>query len=268
MVAFPGCKINLGLHILNRRPDGFHDIHTCFFPLPWSDILEFLPARSFRFECTGLEIPGPSTENLSVKAYHLLREDFNLPPVQGHLHKIVPMGAGLGGGSADAAHTLKTIAALFSLELTTQQLASYAQRLGSDCAYFLLDSPAVGSGRGEILRPLHLSLSGYFLVLVTPKVHVSTAEAYRGVVPKSPGENLLSTLERPVTEWRDILTNDFELSVFARYPELAKIKEQLYSQGAVYASMSGSGSSIFGLFRQEVSSKELFPGGSGWSGWL
>lgn len=268
MVTFPGCKINLGLHVLNRRPDGYHAIHTCFYPVPWTDVLEALPAEQFSFNCTGLPIPGPTEDNLCVKAYRLLKKDFELPPIQAHLHKLVPMGAGLGGGSADAAQFLQIVNELFSLKLTREQLSDYASRLGSDCAFFLFPEPTLGRGRGEILDPVAVSLKELYLVIVTPVVHVSTAEAYAGVTPGQPLEDLRSTLSRPVSEWKERLVNDFERSIFSRFPELPGIKERLYDSGAIYASMSGSGSSVFGLFDKAVNREDLFPGSLGWSGWL
>ncbi len=268
MVTFPGCKINLGLHVLKRRPDGYHAIHTCFYPVPWTDVLEALPGQEFSLTCTGLPIPGPTENNLCVKAYGLLKKDFALPPVQAHLHKLVPMGAGLGGGSADAAQFLRIVNELFSLGLTQERLSYYASQLGSDCAFFLYPTPALGSGRGEILDPIAVSLKGLYLVIVSPTVHVSTAEAYAGVTPGPPQEELRTTLARPVSEWKDNLVNDFEKSIFLRFPELPAIKKQLYDSGALYACMSGSGSSIFGLFDQPVNREELFPTSMGWSGWL
>lgn len=268
MIAFPGCKINLGLHILNRRPDGYHDIDTCFFPVPWTDILEVLPSESQSFMLSGLSIPGHANDNLCLKAYHLLQRDFSLSPIQGHLHKIVPMGAGLGGGSADAAQMLRMLNSLFELGLSTERLTEYAKQLGSDCAFFLRDQPAMGAGRGELLEPIEVSLKNHYLVVVTPPIHVSTAEAYAGVTPKRAERDVRSVLMEPVTRWRDLLKNDFEISVFRSYPEIERIKRTMYSVGAVYASMSGSGSSVFGLFDKAVVREEHFPGLSGWSGWL
>jgi len=266
MVAFPGCKINLGLHILNRRPDGYHDIETVFYPLPWSDLLEFLPAKSFSFSTTGLDIPGQVSDNLCWRAYQLLQRDFSLPPVQGHLHKVVPMGAGLGGGSADGAHALRLLNELFSLGLSTEQLSNYARQLGSDCAYFLLNAPALGVERGDVLTPIVVSLAGYHVVVVKPSLHVATAEAYADIKPKSPIEPLTATVARPVHEWREFLVNDFEATVFTRHPALADLKARLYAQGAVYASMTGSGSAVFGLFRQPLPATADLP--VSWSGTL
>jgi 4-diphosphocytidyl-2-C-methyl-D-erythritol kinase len=266
MISFPGCKINLGLHILDRRPDGYHNIHTCFHPVPWSDVLEFLPAEQQSFEISGLDIPGALQDNLCLKAYQLLRDDYQLAPVQGHLHKNVPPGAGLGGGSADAAQTLRTLNKLFDLKLNDERLADYAARLGSDCPYFLIGSPALGSGRGDRLEPCESRLSGCFLVIVVPPIHVSTAEAYRAVTPRTPFEDLRTSLARPLSEWKEYLVNDFEAPVFALHPELSDVKRQLYSMGAIFAGLTGSGAALFGLFDREVS-REFFQG-LGWSGWI
>lgn len=268
MVAFPGCKINLGLHVIRRRPDGYHDLDTCFYPLPWSDVLEWIPSASQSFTTTGLPIPGEVSENLCLKAYRVLASKHGIPSAKGHLHKIIPMGAGLGGGSADGAITLRVLNELFELRLTVPQLTDYARELGSDCAYFLLNGPAFGAGRGDVLEPAATILKGYFMVVVVPNVHVSTAQAYAGVKPSQPLEPLAVTLKRPIETWKDKLVNDFEPSVFARFPELAALKTKMYDLGAVYASMSGSGSAIYGIFRSEVSRLHHFPVLPGWDGWL
>ncbi len=268
MVAFPGCKINLGLHILGRRPDGFHDIDTVFYPVPWSDILEFLPAEKFSFDCTGLKIPGSSSDNLCVRACKLLIENHKMGAVQGHLHKIVPMGSGLGGGSADAASTLGILNAICSLGLDKSKLRDYARVLGSDCSFFVDNKPARGTGRGESLAQFAIDLRGFFLVIVVPPLQISTRAAYTGVTPRVPKEDLMVILSRPLAEWKDRLVNDFEPSLFARHPVIAELKDKLYALGATYASMSGSGSAVFGLFRNPVRREEHFTGIAGWSGWL
>ncbi len=268
MIAFPGCKINLGLRILNRRPDGYHDLDTCFFPVPWTDILEVLPSDKQSFHFSGLSIPGDVNDNLCLRAYRLLQKDFSLSPIQGYLHKIVPMGAGIGGGSADAAHTLRILNSLFELGLSVERLTQYAKQLGSDCAFFLHDQPAIGAGRGEVLEPIEVSLKNYYLVVVTPAIHVGTAQAYANVVPQRPERDVRSVLTEPVIRWKELLKNDFEISVFRSYPEIEQIKRTMYVVGAVYASMSGSGSSVFGLFDKVVDREEHFPELSGWSGWL
>lgn len=253
MVSFPPCKINLGLSILRKRDDGFHDIETCFYPVPFTDIVEVIPADKFKFSTSGLAIDGKESDNLCVKAYALLQEVHQLPPVQIHLHKIIPMGAGLGGGSADAAHCIRILNEIFTLQLSEERMREYAARLGSDCAFFISDGPMLGTGRGDVLNPLALSLKGYYLVLANPGIHVSTAAAYAGVVPATPVEPVSEIVSRPVGEWRKRLKNDFEKPVFGAHQELREIKDNFYKAGAAYAAMSGSGSTIFGLFEKKVS---------------
>ena len=268
MVTFPSCKINLGLHVLVRRQDGYHDISTCFYPVPWRDALEILPAASLEFKQTGISIPGSTADNLCVKAYEILKGDFQLPPVRIHLHKVIPTGAGLGGGSSDAAHALLSLISIFQLNLSQEQLMGYALRLGSDCPFFTLGEPMIGSGRGELLTRASVNLKGFYLVILTPGIHVATAEAYAGVTPKIPTEKLPQLISEPIASWKATLSNDFETSVFKKYPLLGAMKETLYEQGAIYASMSGSGSSIFGIFEKEARIENLFMDVPRWSGWL
>lgn len=268
MVAFPHCKINLGLHVIKKRDDGYHDIETCFYPIAWTDILEVIKADEFSFSSSGTAVPGKEEDNLCIKAYKLLQNQFNLAPVKIHLHKALPMGAGLGGGSSDAAFTLRLLNSVFDLKLSTTQLQEFASKLGSDCAFFVDDKPMIGSGRGELLTKTEVSLKGYYLVLVKPDIHVSTAEAYAGVKPAPPPMALAEVLTRPIEEWKNFLFNDFEKSVFSKYPAVAEIKNQLYAQGALYASMSGSGSSVFGIFKSPVDLADKFQGMQYWSGQL
>lgn len=268
MVAFPGCKINLGLQVLAKRPDGYHDISTCYFPIPWSDVLEILPSTEEKFQVTGLSIPGNVSENLCYKACELLRQDFKIPPLQLHLHKIIPPGSGLGGGSADAGHTLLILNSLFDLRISEDQLMTYAHKLGSDCAFFICNKASMGSGRGEILEPSAVKLDGYYLVVVAPQVHLSTAEAYHEVTPRIPKVNISELLQTPVIQWKHGLTNDFESAAFKKFPALSNLKEKLNSLGALFSSMSGSGSSIYGIFDKEISLQKNFEGLAGWSGWL
>lgn len=269
MIAFPFCKINLGLSVLSKRADGFHAIETCFYPVPWTDILEIIPSDEFSFTATGIPIDGDGSNNLCVRAYHLLQREFNLGPVKIHLHKIIPMGAGLGGGSADAAFTLKLLSQLFELKLTIDQLKYYASQLGSDCSFFLESKPQVGEGKGDELSNVVIDLKNKFLVIVKPDIHVSTQEAYAGVNPKSPTIRVREVVETyPLPKWRDHLINDFEESVFEKYPAIKKIKEALYKEGAVYSCMSGSGSSVFGIFEKPVDLKSSFPRSIYWSGLL
>lgn len=253
MISFPPCKINIGLNIIERRPDGFHNLETCFYPIPLTDVLEILPSKKVTFIPSGASIPGNNDDNLCLQAYQLLKKDFDLSPVEIHLHKVIPTGAGLGGGSSDAAHTLRLLNAIFSLDLSTQQLQHYAQQLGSDCAFFIEDKPMLGTGRGEIVSPIQLALKGKFLVLVKPPVHISTAEAYQGIKPHQSSQSIKSIVEtKPMQEWKNVLKNDFEESIFESHPVILEHKENLYTQGAVYAAMSGSGSSVFGIFDNPV----------------
>lgn len=261
IVLYPKAKINIGLRVLSRRPDGFHDIETLFFPLPeFNDILEIIEAPSFRVINYGkmYDLPGNDPDKeLCARAYRLLEKDFGLPPVEIHLFKSIPVGAGLGGGSSDAASVLKGLNDLFALSLPVEKLAAYAATLGSDCPFFLYDTPMFGSGRGDILEPFSSgSLSEledssiYRIKVVDPGIHVSTAEAYSGIVPDVSGAGLDGLLsELPIEQWKGNIINDFEDTVFANHPELARIKAELYEEGAVYASMSGSGSAVYGVFR-------------------
>jgi len=269
MVSFPHSKINLGLHVVSKREDGFHNIETCFYPIPWCDVLEIIPSDTISFTNTGLSIPGQPEENLCLKAYYLLRDDFDLPSINMHLHKIVPMGAGLGGGSSDGVNVLIMLNDIFELKLSSDQLAGYSIRLGSDCTFFMHKGPMLGTGRGEILSPVSISLKGKFIVVVKPDVHVSTQEAYQGIKPSMP-ELPLSTIltNHSMSDWQHLLYNDFERVVFNRYPLVGKIKEQLYIEGAMYSSMSGSGSSVFGIFENPIDLQNNFREYIYWSGSL
>ncbi len=269
MVCFPPCKINLGLNILNKRPDGYHNLETCFFSLPWTDILEIIPSDILTFSSSGNAIPGKTEENLCLRAYALLKKDFDLPPVKIHLHKIIPTGAGLGGGSSDAAYTLRLLNTIFKLNISNQNLMAYAASLGSDCAFFIQDKSMLGSGRGEILTEIEVNLKGKFLVLVKPDVHVSTAEAYANVKPNQPEFSLQHVLTTyALQDWKNVVKNDFEESVFEKYPEIKHIKENMYSLGAIYSSMSGSGSSVFGIFDSPLEVDKDFADLTNWSGVL
>lgn len=267
MISFPPCKINLGLNIISKRADGYHDIETCFYPVPWTDILEIIPSKEFSFTLSGKPIPGANDQNLCVKAYQLLQRDFDLPPVSIHLHKLIPTGAGLGGGSSDAAYTLKILNSVFEIQLSIQRLQEYASKLGSDCSFFIESKPMFGEGRGELLTAIELDLRGYYLVLINPNVHVSTAQAYAEVVPQIPTYNSKSILKgRPPDQWRNLLGNDFEQSVFKQHPLIGEVKDSLYAQGATYASMCGSGSTVFGLFAYQVDLKDQYVGMTYWAG--
>jgi 4-diphosphocytidyl-2-C-methyl-D-erythritol kinase len=255
MICFPNAKINLGLHVTEKRKDGYHSIETCMVPIPLFDALEMIiETKKTTFESSGIDIPGDSKSNLILKAYQLLQKDFsNLPNVDIHLLKKIPIGAGLGGGSADAAFALKLMNNLFDLILDDFFLEEYAAQLGSDCAFFIENKPQIATGRGEILEPVELDLKGNHLLLINPGIHISTKEAYAGVTPSTP-KIKLSEILKDKSRWKDELVNNFEASVFQNHPEIAAIKEQLYENGAYYAAMSGSGSSVFGLYEEKPTS--------------
>jgi len=257
MIVFPCAKINLGLNIVARRTDGYHDLETVFYPIPLCDRLEITvndDESAAQSDCfltiDGREIDCANDDNLVVRAYRLLVKDYPLPPVKALLHKTIPTQAGLGGGSSDAAYTLRALNSLCALNISDDTLASYAARLGADCPFFITSQPAFASGIGDRLSPLKEGqlLRGYILVVVKPDVSVSTKEAYAMITPRRPAMCCMDVLAMPITEWRHHLRNDFEPSVFAKHPILAEIKHELYSLGALYVQMSGSGSSIFALF--------------------
>jgi 4-diphosphocytidyl-2-C-methyl-D-erythritol kinase len=260
MITFPNAKINLGLNITEKRADGFHNLETVFFPVGWCDALEFAEAEEFQFSTSGISIAGDPEANLVVKAYRLLQKDFNLPVLKIHLHKQIPFGAGLGGGSSDAAFMLKLLNKSYHLGLNDTELLEYAAVLGSDCPFFILNKPVFATGRGELMEEFDLRLNGMFILLVKPPVEVPTAKAYQLIVPKKSTVSLQQSLLLPVQEWQGRVVNQFEQSVFQLFPELEEIKIKLYKLGASYASMSGSGSCIFGLFNElPVQYEDLFP---------
>jgi len=255
MIAFPNAKINLGLNVLDKRADGFHNIDTVFFPVDLCDILEIIKTEDSKtsFSSSGLRIPGNPETNLCLKAYYLLKDKFSLPNVKIHLHKIIPMGAGLGGGSSDAAFTLKLLNNLFDLKINESDLLKFASILGADCAFFILNEPLTAFERGDQFKKITLDLSGYQIVIIVPDIHVNTAFAYTKVTPqknKSLSSNIIE--EENIEEWKLKLVNDFEAPIFSIYPELKNIKSKLYKKGATYASMSGSGSAVYGLFKHPV----------------
>jgi 4-diphosphocytidyl-2-C-methyl-D-erythritol kinase len=269
MVSFPPCKINIGLNVINKRSDGYHNLVTCFYPVPWTDVLEIIPSQTLTFTSSGLLIPGNESDNLCLKAYALLKKDFDVAPVKIHLHKIIPTGAGLGGGSSDAAYTLRMLNAIFNLRLPSEKLIQYASLLGSDCAFFTLDTPVFAQGRGEILSDISLSLAGKHIVIVTPDIHVSTVQAFATIAPRPVDIDLREVLSnQKIDTWKDWVKNDFETTVFKYYPELDEIKIKLYSAGALYASMSGSGSSVFGIFEKNPALQNQFSNYTLWSGRL
>lgn len=252
MISFPHAKINLGLYVTEKRLDGYHNISSCFYPIGWSDALEIIPSPSLNFSSSGLAIPGNVADNLCMKAYELLQKKFDLPPVKIHLHKVIPTGAGLGGGSSDGAFVLKTLNKIFELSLKEEALEDYAGMLGSDCPFFIKGKPVVATGTGNIFEPVALSLQGYTLLVIHPQITVNTAEAYRQIIPKKPEREIWEILSLSIEDWKNTLSNDFEASVFQKFPEIASIKTGLYDLGASYASMSGSGSSVFGLYPSDI----------------
>lgn len=260
MLLLPHCKINLGLHVLAKRPDGYHDLETVFYPVPLRDNLEITPLRGedapYRLETGGLSVEGSAADNLVVKVYLSLREEFRLPPVRIYLHKLIPTGAGLGGGSSDAAFMMRGLNELFGLGLSQADMRQRVARFGADCAFFVQDRAAYATGIGDRLSPLPLSLKGLHIALVKPHVSVSTKEAYAHVTPKPAAYPLREAVTRPVEEWRNLIANDFEASVFPHHPELTAIKQTLYDMGALYAAMSGSGSTVFGIFSRPVPEAE------------
>lgn len=259
MLVFPNCKINLGLRIGNKRPDGYHNLETVFFPLPFTDVLEIIPAlkqdTEILYTGTGLVVDGTPADNLCIRAYHLLKQDFpQIPAVRMHLHKAIPLGAGLGGGSADAAFTLNLLNSKFRLGLNEDQLIRYALQLGSDCPFFLLNKPSFATGRGEVLEPVAVDLSACKIVLINPGIHINTGWAFAklsgGATPSPNLRSLKDIVAQPLLTWKHELINDFEKPVFEAHPGIGRIKEDLYNAGALYAAMSGSGSTVFGIFEK------------------
>ena len=320
MVVFPNCKINLGLNILRKRKDGYHDLETVFYPIPLNDALEVvreqltadrLPltddlsegiiantqstlhnerstvnrspitddlnegiiantqstlhdqrstVNGVRLTVSGLDINGDANNNLCVKAYHLLKKDFpSLPAIQMHLHKVIPMGAGLGGGSADGAFALKLLNDTFHLNLSSEQLIAYALQLGSDCPFFILNKPCFATGRGEVMETIQLDLSAYQFVIVNPKIHIGTGWAFGNITPNIPEKSIKDIIHQPIDTWKDSLINDFEQPAINHYPEIGNIKTELYNLGAIYSSMTGSGSTVFGIFEKGKEIKLSFP---------
>ena len=253
MIVFPHAKINIGLQIKDKRSDGFHEVETLLYPVPLHDILEVKPADETSLSLYGQPLFGALSENLVLKAYYMLAEDYALPPLQFHLYKQIPVGAGLGGGSSDAAYALQLLNRYCSLGACDEALAVYAARLGSDCPGFLCYAPVLARGRGELLEAFDLSIAPYYLLVCKPEFGVSTRKAYADVRPVQPSMALRELLNLPVSQWKEAVVNDFEASLFPRYPLLAQIKDGLYGAGAIYASLSGSGSALYGLFADEES---------------
>ena len=256
MITFPNAKINLGLNIVEKRPDGYHNLETIFYPIPLQDALEITPweggERKYKLAQSGIQIAGDDESNLVVKAYKLLDNLHNLPPIEINLLKHIPSGAGLGGGSADAAFMLCMLNQHFQLNIPNEQLEVYAAQLGADCAFFVENKPTFAEGIGNIFSPIELSLKGYKLLLVKPDIFVSTRDAFAQIKPKRPTISLKDVAKMPIEAWKTYMVNDFEESVFPQFPAIADIKALLYDMGAIYASMSGSGSSVFALFKGDA----------------
>tara|TARA_B100001758_G_C18416716_1_gene620651 strand:- start:7 stop:756 length:750 start_codon:yes stop_codon:yes gene_type:complete len=247
MIVYPNAKINIGLNILNKRIDGYHELSSIFYPVPQLyDILEIIPSDDFCFSTSGISIPGQ--DNICINAFKLLKEDFDINNVNIHLHKMIPIGAGLGGGSSDGAFTLKLLNDIFDLNISNKELERYALQLGADCPFFIDNTPKSIMGIGDVMTSINLDLSMYNLKFVFPNLHISTLDAFRYVTPREPEYDLLDIISSPIENWKGKVKNDFEVSVFQRYPELLEIKEKIYKNEAVYASMTGSGSAIYGFF--------------------
>lgn len=267
MIVYPNAKINIGLNVVERRPDGYHNLETVFYPINLQDAIEIkniegaVPECGYQLKVSGTILDGTPEDNLVVKAYKLLKKEFGLPPVSIFVYKHIPTGAGLGGGSSDAAFTIKMLNERFGLGLDVKQMEAYSAELGADCAFFIENKPVFATGIGNVFHDLSLSLSGKSLVLVKPDIFVSTRDAYAAVAPHRPEAPLPELLSKPLETWKDTVVNDFEASVFPKYPEIAAIKDKLYDMGAVYASMSGSGSSVYGIFDEPVEyADEVFSG--------
>lgn len=260
MVVFPNCKLNIGLYITEKRSDGYHNLETVFVPLPLTDCLEIIPSNDFQFQSSGLPIAGTNNNNLCVKAYQLLKQYHpQMGSLHMHLHKIIPMGAGLGGGSADGAFALMAMNKQFNLQLTDNELKAYALQLGSDCPFFIENKPCFANGRGENLTPINLLLKGYSCWVINPQIHVSTAWAFAQIQPQKAEVNLVEAIQQPMNEWKKYITNQFQEPVAKSYPAIAEIVATLYQQGAVYAAMTGSGSTVYGIFESSVEPSFSFP---------
>jgi len=267
VVLFPNCKINLGLTIIGKRIDGYHDLETIFYPIRIKDAVELIEQKNIQssilnVQCSisGLEVDGDIESNLCVKAWRLLKKDFpQLPFIKIHLHKAIPVGAGLGGGSADGAFILKLINKKFNLDLSEKQLIDYSLQLGSDCPFFIINKTCYAKGRGEILEEISLDLANFKIILIHPGIHVGTAWAFANINPCRQAARIKEIIQQPISVWKDELKNDFEEPVFQKYPEIKKIKDDLYGAGAIYSSMSGSGSAVYGIFEKERQINLSFP---------
>ena len=273
MITFPNAKINLGLNIVEKRPDGYHNLETVFYPIAWEDALEVVPSgkreNGYVLHLSGLPVGGNNNDNLVAKACRMLQTRHGFPPVDIFLRKNIPMGAGLGGGSSDAAFMIKLLNELFHLGMTVEEMEETASSLGADCAFFIRNKPVFASGTGNVFEEIPLDLSGRFIVVVKPDIFVSTKEAFSRIKPHRPMRPLKEIIALPVGQWKEEMKNDFEESVFPLHPSIRDIKEKLYEEGAAYASMSGSGSAVYGIFDTPPQNcGQLFPGASVWNGRL
>ena len=255
MITFANAKINIGLHVTNKRPDGYHSIETIFYPVKLYDVIEIFPDKETKANDLGITLSAK--DHLCIKAYEILNQDYNLPVLSFNLLKNIPVGAGLGGGSSDASHVLKLLNNEFSLGITSQQLENYAAKLGADCPFFIQNEATYAEGIGTTFHKIHLDLSTYYIVIVYPNIHISTAEAYANVIPQVPKSDLRRAIQLPIQEWKYHIINDFELGLFDKYPKLKEIKNLLYAQGALYASMTGSGSALYGIFETKIILEEI-----------
>jgi len=260
MILFPKAKINLGLNVISKREDGFHNIESIFYPISLHDVLEVIPSDTAGIDIsiTGIIPDGEPSENLVVKGYKEVAKKFTIPGVKVHLHKNIPMGAGLGGGSSDAAEMVKMLNLLFNLSMSTGDMKTIVSNLGSDCAFFIEGLPSLATGKGELLERNDLDLSSYHIGIVYPNVHVNTREAYSGIIPASPVGPLQDIVKQNISFWKEYLMNDFELTVFSKYPQISEAKTYLYDSGALYASMSGSGSCCYGIFKDKIQAESIF----------
>ena len=257
MISFPNCKINIGLNITEKRSDGYHNLETVFYPIPFYDVLEIIsdptPLRDkkYIFSGSGIALDTDEENNICTKAYHLINRDIQeLPAIKVHLHKNIPTGAGLGGGSADGAFMLSMLNEKFALNLTEQQLIDLSLQLGSDCPFFIKNTPCYAEGRGEIMTHVALDLSGLYIILVNPGIHISTAESFSLIKPKQPSLHIQHLITQPIEKWKENIINDFEEPIINKYPEIGAIKNKLYNNGALYVSMTGSGSTVYGIFKE------------------
>ena len=268
MIIFPNCKINLGLRIVRKRNDGYHDLETVFYPIPLCDVLEIIRdpqhqqinTTTVQFSTTGISVDGNIQDNICIKAFNLLQKDFpQLPAIQMHLHKAIPIGAGLGGGSSDAAFTLSLLNKQFNLDLRREQLVNYALQLGSDCPFFIINTPCYATSRGEVMEPVTTGLDAYKIIIVNPGIHINTGQAFSNITPALPAKSLKDIVRQPIETWKDEMINDFEKPIFKLHPEIEQIKNKLYHDGASYASMSGSGSTVYGIFEKTKKADTNFP---------